>query len=290
MAVRAMARQAWRTALGLLLALALGGCSLVELGYHQLDWILLQRVEALVYLEADQRARLQQDIDALLDWHCRTELPRYVTLMRDIRRDFQRGDITRASVERYSARIEDRWYALLKQGSGATARLLASLSDRQLAELDAALAERNREMAREVRTAAARDSSRGYARAAERHWTRVLGRLTPEQDDAIAAWARDFEPLGQAGVDYRERLHHRLQRLLREHRGDPNGLERALDTFIGDLRNAPPPDYAARVDANKRRSLDMVTAVANSATPEQVRHLSRRLEGWSRELGDIDCG
>jgi hypothetical protein len=280
----------WRGLLGgLVLTALLAGCNLVELGYHQLDWVMRQRVERFVFLEEEQRRRLEQDIDALLAWHCRTQLPKYVDVLDDLRRDFGAGAVTPARVRAYSDRLEGYWYALLERGSIGAGNLLASLSDRQLQELDATLAERNRDSAREVRADAGRDPSRDYARLAERQWRRWLGPLNAEQERLIGDWSRAFEPLGSLGVDYRSQLRHDLRELVTAHRGDPAAMRAALLRFIDAIRDAPPARYAARVDANKRLSIDMVAAVAVAADREQVAHLLRVAGGWRRDLAGVAC-
>lgn len=283
----------WWRALALLPVLALlapmAGCSLLEFGYRQLDWIVLQRVEQLVYLEPEQRKRLAQDIDLLIDWHCRTELPRYADLLGDLGQDFRQGEMTAGLVARYAEAFEARWYALLTESTKPAARLLAGLSERQRAEFIAALAERNREMAEEATAATGSDPSRGYARTAERQLRRWFGPLDAQQRAIIAAWSREFEPLGQLGVDYRRDLHERLRRLLQQQAGKPDGMQDALLALVAEIRRAPPSAYAARVDANKQRSLDMVTRVARAASPKQLRHAGGFVARLRREIDGIDC-
>jgi len=274
---------------GFVLAALLTGCNLVELGYHQLDWIMLQRIERFVYLDADQRRRLEQDIADLQNWHCRTQLPEYVAFLDDLRRDFHAGAITPARVSAYSDRIEGFWYALLERSSRGAGRLLASLSERQLRELDAELDEHARDSAREVRAITRRDNSRDYARLAERQWRRWLGPLNAEQERVIDAWSRAFEPLGDLGVDYRNRLRQQLRGLVADHRGDPAGLDTALQRLVAEIRTAPPADYAARVDANKRLSIDMVAAVAAAADRDQIQHLLQAAGRWRADLAAIGC-
>lgn len=283
-------RHRWRgLAWGLTLAALLTGCNLVEIGYHQLDWIMLKRIERLVYLETDQRQQLEQDIHALLDWHCRTQLPAYVGFLDDLRRDFNTGAITPARVATYSDRLEDFWYALLERSSIGASRLLASLSERQLSEIDRVLGERNQKNAHQVRAAARDDDAQDYAKLAERHWRRWLGPLNDRQQQLIGDWSRAFQPLDRVGVDFRHQLHHQLLALATEHRSDPAGMSEAIQRFITAIREAPPSDYATRIDANKRISIEMVAAVAAAAEPDQVQHLMRVAGRRRSDLIGIEC-
>lgn len=287
---RVAARRVWPAVwVGFTLALLLAGCSLVELGYHQIDWVLRQRIEQVVRLSDDQRRRLTRDIDDLLSWHCETQLPAYVALLDDLGRDVRAGLITPARVADYSERIEGYWYALLERAIPGAGRLLASLSDIQVAELLAYLDERDHASARAVRASAPVDPARDYARLGERQWQRWLGPLTAEQARLIGDWSRAFEPLGELGVDFRADLHRRLRALLTSHRGDPAGLSAGLLGLVAEIRQQPPSAYAARVDANKRLSIDMVAAVAAAATAGQEQHLLRVAGRWRADLAGVSC-
>lgn len=80
----------------LLSALLLSACSLLDFAYHQLDWLMLRKVESVVDLNGEQRARLRQDIDALLKWHCETQVPRYAGFLTTLERDFRTREMTAA--------------------------------------------------------------------------------------------------------------------------------------------------------------------------------------------------
>jgi hypothetical protein len=270
-------------------ALLLGACSLVDIAYHQLDWLMLRQVESVVDLNNAQRARLRRDIDALLQWHCETQLPRYVAFLTELERDFRRGDMTAARVAEHAETLEGYWYAVLGKSTDGLGRLLAGLAPYQVDQLELALRTRNEETARAIRSAADQDPSKDYANLAQRQIRRWIGPLNPRQQRIIREWSRDFEPLGQLGLAYRRQLHRRLHQLILTNEGDPAGLTIKLRGFIDGIKNAPPPDYAARVDANKVRSIEMIARVVAAADAEQLDHLSGAIDKWRGELRRIRC-
>lgn len=287
--LRWLLRASWMALLASLLASFLASCSMVEFGYHQLDWLMLQRIEQGIHLDGPQRQRLKNDIDDLIDWHCKTQLPEYNQFLADVKQAFESGAMTARHVEAYSDRLEGYWYALLEHSTIGASHLLSSLSERQIAQLDALLDERHKESVRAVQASANQDKSRDYAKLGRRQWERWLGPLNPEQTQAINDWSRAFQPLGKLGIDYRSSLRRQLRRLVIDHRGDPDGLQTGLMRFVADMRKPSTAAYATRVDANKQLSIDMVAEVGAVANAGQIQHLSNVVERWRAELAGIAC-
>ena len=65
-------------ALVVLLAAALSGCSMLQIGYGQLDTILFRWLDRYVAFDDAQSLRARTALDDALAWHRRTQLPDYV--------------------------------------------------------------------------------------------------------------------------------------------------------------------------------------------------------------------
>ncbi len=273
----------------LLSALLLSACSLLDFAYHQLDWLMLRKVESVVDLNGEQRARLRQDIDALLKWHCETQVPRYAGFLTTLERDFRTREMTAARVAEHGHTLERFWYRVLGKGTAGLGRLLAALEPYQLEQLELALRLRNDETARAIRASAGQDLSGDYAGLARRQIRRWLGPLNPTQQRIIREWSREFEPLGDLGLAYRRQLHQRLHQLVLAHQGDPAALTGRLQGFIERIQTAPPPDYAARVDGNKARSVAMIAQVVAAADAAQLAQVAESIAKWRGELRRIRC-
>ena len=61
-------------ALGMLLA----ACSQVGLVYRNLDWLIPWQLDDYLSLNREQKAWLKPRLQAHLEWHCSSELPRYI--------------------------------------------------------------------------------------------------------------------------------------------------------------------------------------------------------------------
>lgn len=274
---------------GFILTSLIAGCSLVEFGYSQLDWLMVQQVERLVNQDARQRDRLKQDIADLIDWHCQTQMPEYLAFLDDLDGDLRGDTITYAAILAYSRRIEGDWYRVLERGSIGAGNLLASLSAVQIKALESGLKQRSDENELAIRSAAHRDISRDYAALATRQWRYWLGRLNAEQQQIIDGWSRAFQPLGSLGVTYRSGLRGQLHQLILDYRGNPNGLHDELLKMIDDIRHNPPANYAARIDANKHLSVEMVAGVIAAADTKQLEHMRRIAKRWRADLAGIVC-
>lgn len=66
-----------RWIVGLMLLTFLAGCSQTRLAYRYADWGVVWWVEDYISLTGEQEAQLSQDLEALRQWHCSAELPRY---------------------------------------------------------------------------------------------------------------------------------------------------------------------------------------------------------------------
>lgn len=273
----------------LLTTLVVVGCSLVDVAYHQLDWLMLRKVESVVDMHGEQRARLRQDIDGLLSWHCRTQVPLYIAFMTELERDFRQDAVTADRVAEHAETLEGYWYSVLGKSTYGLGRLLGGLEPYQVEQLELALRMRNDETARAIQASAGKDASRDYARLAERQIRRWTGPLTQRQQQVIRAWSRGFEPLGELGLGYRRQLHQRLHRLILTHRGDSAAMQVALRDFVERIEHAPPAAYAARVDANKARSIEMIAGVVAAADADQLAHVAKSIDKWRGELRRIRC-
>ena len=64
-----------------MLALSLGACSAIKLGYNQLPDISYWWLDGYVDVREPQVTRLRDEIARLHAWHRQTELPRYASLL-----------------------------------------------------------------------------------------------------------------------------------------------------------------------------------------------------------------
>lgn len=79
---------AWRS--GLLLVLALAGCSSFRIAYGQADWYVARQISKAICPTSGQRTALKHVATEFFSWHRRHELPRYARAFRRIAGELDR--------------------------------------------------------------------------------------------------------------------------------------------------------------------------------------------------------
>lgn len=117
------------------LSLLVTACSRVGLAYRNLDWLIPWRLDDYLSLNREQQAWLKPRLQAHLDWHCSSELPRYVDWL-------QRSEALLEQPSPSASQLSEQFAELdgaLERISGAITptaiELLQGLSPRQVAEL-----------------------------------------------------------------------------------------------------------------------------------------------------------
>jgi hypothetical protein len=128
----------------ILLLLGVVGCGL-RMTYPNLDWLIPWYVADYISLNQEQRSLLEKRLMPALDWHCHTQLPVYAHMLKALANDLD--DPGRLlSVERlhaYAEQLNRRWRDIKIQIGPEMAEILASASDKQIAELFENVEQRN---------------------------------------------------------------------------------------------------------------------------------------------------
>jgi hypothetical protein len=269
--------------------LTAAGCSRLQILYDQADWMLLALFEEWIPVDDTQRDELNTAITRLLVWGCRTQLPTLGALIGDFAADVTAGRTTTERIADDSERIEGLLDLALDQAVPDFAHLLAGLTPEQTATLYRRFEREDRRAERRIRRTRADDSAREYRKLATDQLERWLGPLSPAQERLVAEWARAFEPLGLAGLEYRRGATAGLRALIERHHGDPAALTPALRTFIARLRQDRPPEYARRLADNRARTARMVAELLVASDGTQRAHLAAYATGLTADIAAIRC-
>ena len=127
-----------------LVAAVLSGCSLLQLGYGQLDAILFRWLDRYVEFDDAQSLRARTALDDALAWHRRTQLPGYAELLARAEAEVG-GDTTPERMCKWSDEIRSRLDPILQQLAPAITDVALTLSPAQLASIEKRYAETNDE-------------------------------------------------------------------------------------------------------------------------------------------------
>ena len=264
-------------------ALALAACSSTTFFYNRLDTFIHWAVDDYVDFDASQEARFEKELDQLLLWHRREELPRYIEVLDEIDglldspltpEDLARLlDTFQAAAERLQLRVVDM---MMVMGEHLTPEqrkaFLTALQEEQVEDREKYLTRTDEEWRERL------------IERFEDNLTEFTGRLTPEQRGLIEAASREFIRLDGAWLDTRDRWLAQLATILEQHETDWQAPVRAV---LDGRKAARPVEYQAALDSNLEHTRRLILEVLNSRTAKQDKRLRRNLRDYRADFAEL---
>ena len=271
-------------ALAVVLAAVLGlaGCG-TQFLYNRLDTVLHLYVSTQVDLEEAQSRGLRRTLRELLDWHRRSELPRYAQFAESLARDAA-APLGRARIDDAQLEIEALWRDAAARGAPDLARWLAALQPRQLDELFASLGEDDGELRAKYCEAPEERRRRERLGSLVESIEDWVGRLDAAQRALVRERYARITPAGCGWVESRLRHRQALRALLgRGAAARPDDLATLADLMVRP-EQLWDPDYRARFDANRTVIVDLLAELDATLDARQRRRLVRKLGGHAEDF------
>lgn len=258
--------------------------------YTNLDRLVPRYADDYISLNREQRSLLELRLTDQLEWHCHTQLDRYAAFLNRLRNDFSSPNqtVTHARMQAYYDTIKEAWDDLLRRLSPDAARILTTADDAQIAELYEKLAEKNREISEKYIDVSSEERVKERQKRMEKRLRRWISRLTSEQRALVAAWSEAFEPMAEDRLAFRKRVQNAFRQVLtRRHQDDFVPAFTYLLTHFRELRSRA---YQSKMEANTRRTIDLLVRLERSLSPSQRDHLLDRLASYSKTFAELSCG
>ena len=276
--------------LALVAALLLQGCSAVRLGYGNADSLARWWIDQYLDLSPEQDALTRERLARLTAWHRKTQLPDYVTLLRQ-GKAFAAGQPTANDALMLGDNIIRRVRVLAEQATPDVADLMATLTPAQIDRMAARFAEKNADLAEEMRLAeddAAQNKVR-YKRLLERaeYW---LGDFSNGQESALRRMVEAQDPGGQFWYDERLRRQRELLELMRQVQRERPPRERVivlLRDYTARFDLPADPARRARALAMRRASAELTVAILAMATPAQRVHVGQKFDDLIHDFTEL---
>jgi hypothetical protein len=276
--------------LALLAGLILQGCSAVRLGYGNADSLARWWIDQYLDLSPEQDALTRERLARLTAWHRKTQLPDYVALLRQ-GKAFAAGQPTAGEALTLGDEMIRRVRVLAEQATPDVADLVATLAPAQIDRMAARYAEKNADLAREMRLAegeAAQNKVR-YKRLLERaeYW---LGDFSNEQESALRRMVETQDPGGQFWYEERLRRQRELLDLMRQVQRERPPRERIIALLRGyTARFDLPADPArlARALVMRRASAELTVTILAMATPAQRDHARQKFDDLIHDFTEL---
>lgn len=276
--------------IGLLaLAVALGACNAIKLGYNNVDELAFWWIDNHLDLADDQDTRVREDLARLHGWHRKQELPLVADMLRNLE-PVVTADMAPAQACSQVPAIRERVNAILDRGEPAAVTLAISLAPAQLVHLERKFERNNRDFLKDwIRAEPAARKEKRFDQFLERS-EMVYGKL----DDAQRALVRaqldksQFDP--SRVLAERRRRQQDLLQALRRIAGQPVALGEArtlLRDYLQRLQQSPDASWRAYEQAMINEGCATISAMHNTTTPAQRESAVRRLRGWQRDLREL---
>ena len=285
-----MRRLLRHAALVIVAAVLVQACSAVRLGYGNADSLARWAIDQYLDLSPEQDALTREGFARLLAWHRKTQLPDYVSVLRQ-GQQFVAGQPTAAEALALGDALIRRGRTLAEQATPFVADLLATVSPAQIERMAESMAENNADHAKEMRLADGEDGQRRarYKRTLERteYW---FGDLTGEQKTALRELINGQTAGSQFWYEERLRRHREWLDLVRQVQREHPPRERIMQ-LLRDYaaRFDMPTDPARRAQAQalRRASAELAVAIHALMTPMQRTHAEIKLGDLMRDLEDL---
>jgi len=266
----------------LLMALMLGGCSMVRLGYSQLPDISYWWVDSYLDLNEAQSTTLRHDLQALHRWHRTQELPAVAQILATLQAQASQ-DTTPERLCRVAQDIRTRLQAVMTQAEPGAVTLATRLTPEQLQHLQRQLEKRQQKWREDwLDGTPAERLDRRAERLIDRSET-FYGKLDASQRAQLRASVQGstFDP----GLAYTEMLRRQqdllgtLQTVTRTSPSAPR-VQDEIHQLMQRLFKSPNAAYQAQADQWARDSCHTLAALHNSSSAAQRQRLIDTLKGY----------
>jgi hypothetical protein len=275
-----------RLVLVLLGCAAIGGCSLLRLGYGQLDTIAAWMADDYFDLDRQQKEEFHRRFARLHDWHRYEQLPDYAAFLREIRRRVEKG-LVRDDVNWVAVGLRERYAVVARRGADDAAALLRTITPQQIEALKRQFDKVNRRFVRDNKLdGTPQEKERARIKRVIAQVEEWVGHLSPEQEDRIAALVLRQPSLQPLRHEDRRRRQREFLALM-EQRGNPAEFTPKLRDWLVNWEKGRAPEYERLQNETWEHRVAFFVAVDRMLTPQQRATLTRRLQNYADDFARL---
>ena len=276
--------------LAALLAIGLAGCSTVKLAYNNLPELAYWWLDGYLDFESNQTPRVRDELDRLLAWHRRTELPQWIALLQKAQA-LAPADTSPAKACEFGEAMRQRLLAVAERAEPASAELALTLTHAQLQHLQKKYAQQNddyrsdwlnksREAQQAKRYEQWLDRSEDFYGSLDENQKKALRQMVGQSVFSPALF--DAERKRRQGVALST-----LRALTEEPGVGADEARRALHAYVRTVAEPPPGRWREQQQALWLESCRNFATLHNMTTPAQREKAVRRLRDYEAELREL---
>jgi len=271
------------SALVLAIAAITAGCSMIRLGYSQLDHYAAWKADEYFDLESSQKEAFMAAFHRLQQWHRQAELPRYAAVLEETSTRFERS-LEQKDVLWLVETAQARYRVVVERAAGDAAALLLTITPPQI---EALKRQWTRDNARFTREHALNGTAKERLRLSLRrnldrirHWT---GPLSREQEGRVADLLAAVPDIGRMRYEDRLRRQREFLQLMAE-RDNPVVFTERLRDWLLHWEQGRDPAYERRMQQFTAMRAQMVVEIAHTLSPRQRNHVRARLGDYIEDI------
>ncbi|MBS0453868.1 MAG: hypothetical protein JSS14_21415 [Proteobacteria bacterium] len=273
-----------------MLALGLAGCSTVKLAYNNFPELAYWWLDGYLDFDSSQTPRVRGELDRLLAWHRRNELPQWIALLQKAQARAPHDNTPAQACELADA-MRLRLLAVAEQAEPAGAVLALTLTRAQLDHLQKKYAEKNDEYRADwIDKSREAQQDKRYEQWLDRSED-FYGSLDERQKKALRTMVSEsvFNPvLFDAERKRRQTVALRTLRTLgalsAESAISAGEAQQVLHAYVSTVAEPPPGPWREQQQALWQESCRNFATLHNMTTPAQREQAVRRLRGYEADL------
>ena len=258
----------------------LASCSMLRLGYGQLDTFAAWKANEYFDLDAGQKSEFLRRFGRLHEWHRYEQLPDYAAFLAETRTRLDQP-LAREDVLWFLDGVKARYATIVARASDDAAALLQTITPAQLEALQRQWDKDNRRFVREYRLDGSdAEIKRTRVRRTLERTRDWVGSLSPEQEQRIIAMVSALPMTERLRYEDRLRRQHEFMQLMAQRGGSGEQFSARLRQWLMDWDKGRAPEYERRFEEAFEQRVRLVVEIQRMLEPRQRAIALQRVQDY----------
>ncbi|MDR0280911.1 MAG: DUF6279 family lipoprotein [Paucimonas sp.] len=268
-------------------SLLLLSCTRLDLAYRNLDVLVPWSLGDYLDMNRQQKTWLGDRLKQQLSWHCKTQLPGYLTWLDGIRQMVASNQVTDQQLQDRTVEARQAVARVAEQITPSAAQLLRGMDDEQVREMRQNFAKDIEErQAKYVKTPLTRQIEERGARM-EKRLSPWFGGLSPEQKARVASWSAQLGEQNRAWIANRAHWQAEFSTLMDQRHQDD--FEPRLGRLLKERERFWTPEYRAAFANTEAQLRSLLVDLMAQSSAEQRQQLDQRLGKVRQDFSELKC-
>ncbi|MHC2145193.1 DUF6279 family lipoprotein [Pseudomonas sp. 210_17 TE3656] len=268
-------------------ALLAVACSRIDLAYRNLDVLVPWTLNDYLNMNRQQKTWLNQRLKQHLAWHCRTQLPGYLTWIDEVRQMVANGQVTEQQLQVRTQEAKQAIAKVADQITPSAAQLLRAMDDEQVREMRQAFTDDIRErQAKFVKTPLPRQIQ-ARAERMEKRLTPWLGELSPQQQVRIMTWSQGLGEQNRQSIANRANWQAHFSEAMEQRQSA--SFEPRLEQLLKNRESLWTPEYRQVNQRAEREAQRLLVDIMAQSSEQQRQHLELKLSQVRKDFSQLKC-